>query len=275
MKQLHTFESFLNESKYKGNISGDAAEYIAKELSQYVKGIISQPNDNVTYFHLKDKSDKSKVIKTLLDIYGLEAVDGGNMFSPSPTIKFDNDQLLESSKGVSQEAYTVHSIIQCGQDSAQDFIDDNNIDAEKLVAYLKRYSNSKEKYDVRDLIKDPASNKKLLKQFLNEGYMSELDIIRQESKTVDDFIKNAKKDFPQIAKMKDADAFLSDLWEMGKQMKESFNFQLTAHSKAAADVAEAIEKNAKFVNENDMAELLSVYANTLKKTGYLGLDNFK
>jgi len=93
---INTFEGFLNESKYKGNISGDSAEYIAKEMSQYVKGIIKQPNDNVTYFHLKDKSGKSKVIKTLLDVYGLEAVDGGNQFSPSPTIKFDNDQLLES-----------------------------------------------------------------------------------------------------------------------------------------------------------------------------------
>jgi hypothetical protein len=85
-----------NESKYNGNISGDAAEYIAKELSQYVKGIIDQPNDNMTYFHLKDKSYKSKVIKTLLDIYGIEAKDGGNLFSPSPTISFSNDIIVES-----------------------------------------------------------------------------------------------------------------------------------------------------------------------------------
>ena len=85
-----------NESKYNGNIAGDAAEYIAKELSQYVKGIIDQPNDNVTYFHLKDKSSKGKVIKMMLDLYGLEAQDGGTQFSPSATIKFDNDQILES-----------------------------------------------------------------------------------------------------------------------------------------------------------------------------------
>jgi hypothetical protein len=86
----------LTESKYNGNIAGDAAEYIAKELSQYVKGIIDQPNDNVTYFHLKDKSNKGKVIKTLLDVYGLEAQDGGTQFSPSATIKFDNNQIVES-----------------------------------------------------------------------------------------------------------------------------------------------------------------------------------
>lgn len=86
----------LVESKYNGNIAGDAAEYIAKELSQYVKGVIDQSNDAVTYFHLKNKSDKSKVIKALRDIYGLDAQDGGTQFSPSPTIKFDNDIILEA-----------------------------------------------------------------------------------------------------------------------------------------------------------------------------------
>ena len=90
------FQKSLKESKYNGNVAGDAAEYIAKELSHYVKGIIDQPNDNVTYFHLKDKSYKSKVIKTLKDVYGLEAQDGGTQFSPSATIKFDNDVILET-----------------------------------------------------------------------------------------------------------------------------------------------------------------------------------
>ena len=84
------------ESKYNGNIAGDAAESIANELSQYVKGIISQPNDRVTYFHLKDKSKKGLVIKMLMDLYGIDAQDGRTDFSPSPTIKFDNDQLVES-----------------------------------------------------------------------------------------------------------------------------------------------------------------------------------
>jgi hypothetical protein len=107
MKKVKLFEEFFNEtkdvtredlieSKYNGNIAGDAAEYIAKELSHYVKGVINQSNDKVTYFHLKDKSSKGKVIKTLMDIYGLEAQDGGTEFSPSATIKFDNDQIVES-----------------------------------------------------------------------------------------------------------------------------------------------------------------------------------
>lgn len=112
-----------------------------------------------------------------------------------------------------------------------------------------------------------------------EGYMSELDIIRQESKTWQEFADKAKKEFPQIAKMKEADIFLHDLWEMGKQIKESvaeaFNFSLTSNAKAATDVIAAIEKNSKFLKESDMAEMLDTLSATLKKVGYLGLEDYK
>jgi hypothetical protein len=53
---------------------------------------------------------------------------------------------------VSQEAYTIHNITKCGQDAAQNFIDDNKLDGKKLAAYVRQHSNSKEKYDVRDII---------------------------------------------------------------------------------------------------------------------------
>jgi hypothetical protein len=86
----------LLESKYSGYLSGDVADDIANALSYYVKGIIEQPNPNYTYLHLKNKSDASKVIKTLKDVYGLEGTDGGKLFWPSPTIKFDNNQVLEA-----------------------------------------------------------------------------------------------------------------------------------------------------------------------------------
>jgi hypothetical protein len=70
---------------------------------------------------------------------------------------------------LSMEAVYIHQITSCGQDSAQNFIDDNNIDGKKLADYVKQHKDSKEKYDVRDMIKDPSSNKKLLKKFVNEG----------------------------------------------------------------------------------------------------------
>ena len=79
-----------------GTIAGDAAKYIAKELSYYVKGIVEQPNDNVTYFHVKDKLSVNKTIQSLKDLYGIKAYSGGNMFFNWNTIKFDNDQIVET-----------------------------------------------------------------------------------------------------------------------------------------------------------------------------------
>lgn len=64
---------------------------------------------------------------------------------------------------------------------------------------------------------------KTFEGFLFEGYMSELDIIRQESKTLEEFIKKGKAAFPKIAKMHHADDFFKELWNMGQQMKEGLN----------------------------------------------------
>lgn len=77
---------------------------------------------------------------------------------------------------LSMDAVYIHQITGSGQDSAQNFIDDNNIDGEKLVAYLKKHKDSKEKYAIRDLIKDPSSNKKLLKQFLKGSSENEMAV---------------------------------------------------------------------------------------------------
>jgi hypothetical protein len=55
-------------------------------------------------------------------------------------------------ENISQEAVYIHQITGSGQRAVQDFIDDNNLDAEALAAYVKANKDHKEKYDVRDLI---------------------------------------------------------------------------------------------------------------------------
>jgi hypothetical protein len=50
---------------------------------------------------------------------------------------------------------------------------------------------------------------------LNEGFMSELDIIRQESKDVKDFIKNALQEYPQL---KGEEKFLEEIWNTSQEM---------------------------------------------------------
>ena len=61
-----------------------------------------------------------------------------------------------------------------------------------------------------------------IQESIDEGYISELDIIRQESSSLQDFIKNAKAEFPKIANMKDADEFLEEIWNISS-LDESVN----------------------------------------------------
>jgi hypothetical protein len=79
-------------------------------------------------------------------------------------------------KEVSDAAYTIHRFTDCGQNAAQDFIDDNNIDAEKLIKYLKKTDNEglRNRYMVRDIIggkTDKNAKQKFIKSFssLNEN----------------------------------------------------------------------------------------------------------
>ena len=74
-----------------------------------------------------------------------------------------------TNEALSMDAVYIHQITGSGQDSAQNFIDDNNIDSAKLVAYLKQHKDSKEKYDVRDMINGTNKNKRFIKQFVNES----------------------------------------------------------------------------------------------------------
>jgi hypothetical protein len=55
---------------------------------------------------------------------------------------------------------------------------------------------------------------KKYKNFLNEGFMSEIDIIRQESKTLQEFLKRVFQEYPP---MKGEEDFLKDMWETGEQ----------------------------------------------------------
>jgi hypothetical protein len=69
----------------------------------------------------------------------------------------------------------------------------------------------------------------------NEGYMSELDLIRQESSSLQDFIKKAKAEFPKIAKMKDADEFLKEIWNVSASMNENINDPILMAIRASKD----------------------------------------
>ena len=98
----------------------------AKELSYNVKQIVKQPNDSVTYFQVKDKSSVNKTIQSLIDLYGIEAQSGGKQFSPSITVKFDNDQMVsESVVTENRELMKIDSYLNTKDESVLiDFLDD-------------------------------------------------------------------------------------------------------------------------------------------------------
>jgi hypothetical protein len=82
-----------------------------------------------------------------------------------------NDETVESvEEAISVDASYVHQITGCGQDAAQNFIDDNKIDGKKLADYVKQHRDSKEKYDVRDIIAGTGvgANKSFVKRFIKE-----------------------------------------------------------------------------------------------------------
>ena len=90
-----------------------------------------------------------------------------NLASDKPSHTLDIKGIDE---GVSMDAVYIHQITGCGQDAAQNFIDDNGIDGGKLADYVKQHKDSKEKYDVRDIIAGIGVGKieSLRKRFIKE-----------------------------------------------------------------------------------------------------------
>jgi hypothetical protein len=159
-------ESTVTEGEFKGSIAGDVADGIAKELSQYVKGVIEQPNDSVTYLHAKDKSAIPKIIQALTDLYGVSSQDGRNMFSPSKTVKFDSDQMVTesvvteafsrmSSDTIENELYNAnkqlsdyYDWLKAGNDSGKGNTLDSIIDLlKKCKSNIKRFNKPEEVKD--------------------------------------------------------------------------------------------------------------------------------
>jgi len=114
--------------------------------------------------------------------------------------------------------------------------------------------------------------KKSSESKLTEGYISELDIVRQQSRSLQDFIKKAKAEFPQIAKMSDADDFLKQLWEIGlnEALSTDTDKNITNLSDQAllimCDTFNDYHKNSKGkMTDNDMAFIMKLFIEKSKR----------
>ncbi len=133
------------------------------------------------------------------------------LHSRSRTVPDDATKLTEA---ISNEAAQLHAMTSCGQDAAQDFFDENNIDAKALVTYVQRNKPTDPTliYDIRDYISgakgtvggEKKLRDKFIKQFQLESPIKEGVSWKPSSNAnVEGF---ASKSFPYAGK---GDALLS------------------------------------------------------------------
>jgi hypothetical protein len=124
-----------------------------------------QTGQKIMYYDSTTKKSEYGIITAIDKKDGKVTVDGESDIEwsqienwydgPGQPSKAEREANLRSvgiNEGVSMDAVYIHQIIGCGQNKAQDFIDDNDIDGKKLADYVKQHKDSKEKYDVRDII---------------------------------------------------------------------------------------------------------------------------
>jgi hypothetical protein len=111
----------------------------------------------------------------------------GKVLDDSTIMKYGlEESTIKSVNEVSDEAYLIHRFTSSGQDAAQNFIDDNNIDAKKLVKYLKPTDNEgmRNRYMVRDIIGGKTDNNtkqkfiKLFKESVNKSKLNEAEEVQ-------------------------------------------------------------------------------------------------
>ena len=97
LKDQPANEGKFTESVLRGQLAGDSALDMADLLRRYgVKKILKQPNSRVTYFHLNNASQGTKIVAMLKKMFGIKAQIDNHMYAPSPAVRFDNDQIVES-----------------------------------------------------------------------------------------------------------------------------------------------------------------------------------
>ena len=123
----------------------------------------------------------------------------------------------------SSDAYKISRMLGTGQQSTQDFIEDNKIDVKKLESYIKKLSPSK-KSIIKDIINGSTDKRlstikkglvKQVKESLDESMMSTIDQIRKDSNSVKDFIKKVLSDrnFRDMKSDKDFIKYLGSIYE--------------------------------------------------------------
>jgi len=163
------------------------------------------------------------------------------------------------------------------------------VEDEAITKVMKDTGDSRANFAVHGFVKKGEWDKtdaevlenNVFESLLEEGAMSDIDLLAKESKDFKAFVIAFKKEYSNLdaGNDKELEAWLKTVYDSAtnesNEVDEAFNFSLSSNAKAATDVITAIEKNSNFLKESDMAEMLNVLSATLNKVGYLGLEDYK
>ena len=149
MKHIKLFEAFVNEAK-KPTIEVSLRH--ARTAGEAFRDAYSKMGKmtSTNTFEFKNAEDAEDFAGYLMDYIEIpeEEITGHNL-----------DESIEAFEAVSTDAYAIHRMTDMsGQDKVQDFIDDNKIDAKKLIKDLK--FNDSLKQDLIDAFKGNATKLK-------------------------------------------------------------------------------------------------------------------
>ena len=142
-------------------------------------------------------------------------------FDGYDNVDYNKDMPMDEAS--SADAYKISRMLGTGQQSTQDFIEDNKIDVKKLESYIKKLSPSK-KIIIKDIINGSTDKRlstikkglvKQVRENIDESMMSTLDQMKKDSKNIRDFIKKvlSDKDFRDMKGDKDFIKYLGSMYE--------------------------------------------------------------
>jgi hypothetical protein len=160
MKHIKLFEEFINE-KYKTipydvKIAGTYKVVVGSQPEMIIRvaGFERQDDDSDSLYLMDDDPARLKfgsfIVKNA-DMRKLEKGTAVKAKTKEGEVKITRiGNLMKES--VSMDAVYIHQVLQTGQNAAQDFIDDNELDGKKLANYVRDNRNNNDGANVKHYI---------------------------------------------------------------------------------------------------------------------------
>lgn len=157
--QTDVYEYNKFASQHKGKKAGDIVNIILKEMKNYFESILDDPDNNFTYFKLKEKKSVENALMMLDDVYGIKGESEAKRFAPDNVIRIPNAKILE---GNSVEAEIEEEVVDGPNEKPLDRIsrtvDDCKVDLEKTGASIEKL-----KAAIKNGVKEPKAFESLVK----------------------------------------------------------------------------------------------------------------